>query len=764
MGIVPPAGHQEIAAGSNGPVVYHGGPVMRGVTIHTIFWAPNGFRFDGAPSGASLSYERLIQQFFTDVAADSNSTTNVFSVLSQYADGGGPGRYNITYNAAADSIDDGDLYPSPQHQCPSPAGVPTCVTDLELQREIDNVIRRRDPAGRGLHDIWFIFLPPNVDTCTEVAACGTNAYAGYHSLSNLGHGPVVYAVVPDPLIEVTPAPGSDPEANPEAESAINVAAHEAVEAIANPEGDGWMDPNGFEVGDMCESGPQQGTPLGFAPDGSPYNQLIRGDQYLIQMMWSNDGLGCEQRTTATASSLPLATVNLKQFSPFISGNIGTATPGVRLTVLLKRGGTVVADAIARTGRRGGWGPVALRSRRRPYAVGDDRDQISILYGTHGPRPDLILTGNGGDPFTQAGFTGWFDLDNGYALQPRSVLIGPCGQTGVLTLTVGGVETAPPVEQCETETDAAVVHTSPLRAGTALTMSSEDNRAASLKNPNGALVKLTIPLGEPGSVSANGNPQLIFDPTGFPSCTADLRAQAVSCTGLVPGAVYALTRRRRHQFHRATADDGGTIEITHLQIAGGDALTLTNAARRTLTVLHVAHLRVNLNGAQTVVASGTCEPGDYYGPPVTSPPASAAVGVPGASGTGTICPLSGSAHGLSAKRIEQTDDLSGGQTRTEVPEIEATSPIADETLYGPFIATAQAGLPGFAGSVLATGTPVALTITRAGSGRPVFHARNVDSASGVTVRGLPPGAYLATWVLTDAGGDTRTLRTRFFEAP
>ena len=58
-----------------------------------------------------------------------------------------------------------------------------------------------------------------------------------------------------------------------------------------------MDPNGFEVADKCEFGPQDGTPLGYATDGSPYNQLIGGHEYLIQEMWSNDDGGCVQRTT-----------------------------------------------------------------------------------------------------------------------------------------------------------------------------------------------------------------------------------------------------------------------------------------------------------------------------------------------------------------------------------------------------------------------------------------------------------------------------------
>jgi len=83
----------------------------------------------------------------------------------------------------------------------------------------------------------------------------------------------------------------------------------------------------------------------------------------------------------------------------------------------------------------------------------------------------------------------------------------------------------------------------------------------------------------------------------------------------------------------------------------------------------------------VIASGRCEPGDYYGRPLTTPPVSAGVGADGVAGTGTICPVSGNAAGLSSRDIEQSDDLSGGQTLTQVPDIENTSPTQGETVYG-----------------------------------------------------------------------------------
>ncbi|HET8980052.1 MAG TPA: hypothetical protein VFN87_18010 [Solirubrobacteraceae bacterium] len=769
MGVEPAHGGATQFNPNSVPVAYHGGPVMRDVTIHTLFWAPPGYRFDGSPSDGVLGYQALIQQFLSDVASASGSQANVFSALAQYGDGGGNGGYVVHYNPAVDSITDTSPFPAPSGQCPSPSGTATCLTDLQLQRELDRVIGSAPNSARGLSNLWFVFLPPDVDTCIALASCATNAYAGYHSLFDLGHGSTVYAAIPDPLLEFTPPPGADPQGNPEAEVTIDTVAHEAIEAITDPKGTGWMDPNGFETGDKCENGPQQGTPLGYAPDGSPYNQVIGGHQYLIQDIWSNARGGCVSSSTAVGSTPGLHTVVLNQFSPVVRGSLGAdAGRRVPVTVILARAGQPVATAHTESRPGGAWGPVTLRGRGgRPHAVGDDRDQIEIAYGSSptSPAPDYIQTGDGGDPFSESGFTGWFDLDYGNAIistGPRSsaVVVGPCAQTGVLSLRVGAALTPSPVDLCQNAADAAAVPARHIGPGTRVTLTSKDNRGEYFLNPNGALVSMTVPLGEPDSVPAVGIGKVGYPTGGFPACTAFIRIRTVRCTGLVPLTRYRLLRRGR-TVARGRAGDAGAVTLGGVPVRGGDVLTLVNAAGRRLTALHVAHLRVGIVGNQTIIASGTCQPGDYWGGPVPRRPPSPAVGL-GIGGSGVICPPSGRAKGLPAGVIAQTDDFSGGETETQVPLIQSTAPVQDETLYGGFVASAQSGLPGPHGSVSAGGVPIALTIRPAGSRRPVFHAANVDTRRGVAVAALAPGAYVATWVLHDAAGDTRTVTTRFVD--
>ena len=179
-------------------------------------------------------------------------------------------------------------------------------------------------------------------------------------------------------------------------------------------------------------------------------------------------------------------------------------------------------------------------------------------------------------------------------------------------------------------------------------------------------------------------------------------------------------------------------------------------------MHVAQLRVAIKGNQTVVSSGRCQPGQYYGPPITTPPTSASAGsfAGGVALTGEICPLNGNAAGLPTSTIAQTDEFSGGQTMTEVPLIVSTSPPRGENVFGTFTARARAGFPGPNNTIILNNAAIALKITL--SGKTVFSASNVNTKGGVRVSGLKPGTYTATWTLTDANGDTRTVVTQFIE--
>ena len=806
LGLVPTVGAQRALVsgpGAQTPVTYHGGGVMNhGVTVHLIFWAPAGYAFEGSPGGDVPDYIGMIEQYYTDVAADSgpvsasncataNGECNVFSTLTQFgaqSSSGAvtPGDYSIHFSAATDVILDTNPYPA--QACASPNQTKTCILDSQLATEIDHEASTHG-NGRGLTNLWYAFTPPDVDECIVPGACESNAYGGYHSVFNVnGNGPTIYAYTGDPIVETGTVltPGSDPEGNPDAEVTVDTVAHETNEAMTDPEGVGWMDPNGYEVADKCENGPQYGTPLGVAPDGSPYNQVINGDEYLTQEIWSNDGYdgnpaqNCVQGTTAMDTGLPLPQVNLTQFSRTVTGNIGHATAGVNVTVSLLRGSaaTRVARASGMTNANGDW------SVKLAHPVGDDRDEIDVHYsGTGAPAPakQVILTGNGGNPFTESGWTGWTAMDQGFALTNHdavtgdpSLTIAPCFQTGVESYTIAGVTGAEsPTDFCGTASGAADTPlAAPVSAGKVVTYSTNDNRAfqppdAAVPNGAGGLVNMTVPVGEPdsvGDISAANFTGLV--PTGFPTCTADLGRQRVTCGGLVPKNIYTVWLGIQKgpglivelPVALARADSGGFITARPFATPRDGMIILKNSASRTVTTLHVADIRVHIAGNSPTVESGTCSRLNYWGGPRRNPPINNSAGEPslvagGSALTGLLCPASGKAAGLPTRHLVQTDEYSGGSTMTEVAKLTSTSPTDGETMHGTFTALADAS------GVYST---ISLSIARAGSKKPVARSQIV-SGRGATVSGLKPGGYVATWTVMNWNGDTRVVKTRFIEA-
>jgi hypothetical protein len=124
------------------------------------------------------------------------------------------------------------------------------------------------------------------------------------------------------------------------------------------------------------------------------------------------------------------------------------------------------------------------------------------------------------------------------------------------------------------------------------------------NPNGGLVSLTIPVGEADAVSPFSNPLglatgIPFNVTGFPTCSADLGLQTVTCTGLVPGEVYTLSDGG--QTVSGAADGNGAL-TEPMTIHRGDTVALNKSAPRTLTTLRVANLQVSIDDANPGVVN------------------------------------------------------------------------------------------------------------------------------------------------------------------
>jgi hypothetical protein len=259
------------------PLVYLGGPVLHQNTTYAIYWIPKGFKVDS-------SYVSTINGFFSNVAAASRSTTNVYSTDTQYFDSSGPADYISAFGGSTT-----DTAPFPSSGCSSSFGK-VCLTDAQLRTEIQNVISTRHWAITS-SSIFFIFTPQSVASCVN-ASCSFTDFCGYHDHFMVSGQAVLYA---DQPYAATKNGGCDPTGNhpnrTDADATINVVSHEQNETITDPLGTGWreLDGSGREDGDKCNFYP--GPALGKTKWGS-YNQVIGSGKYSIQLEWSNHDYTC----------------------------------------------------------------------------------------------------------------------------------------------------------------------------------------------------------------------------------------------------------------------------------------------------------------------------------------------------------------------------------------------------------------------------------------------------------------------------------------
>jgi hypothetical protein len=298
------AGALSVYPGSP-PLVNNGGPVMatpsagNQVVVTPIFWAPSGYSF-------TASYKDVITSYLTDLAADSEKTSNVFATMFQYTGSNGAINYRMT---AAAPITDTTAYPKAGCTTNSGgvyadhSGYTTCLDDNQIIAQTDAVVSGHGLA-RDFGHLYLMFLPKHVESCflagnpssqqCTINSSPSGAYCAYHSAFNSG-GETAYATMPFPIYNspvgfscttedlggphTIQAPNGDADADVE----ISPLSHEMAEAITDPNGNAWYDAAGYENGDDCAY--IYGTLSG--SNGGLWNQVVNGHHYLTQEEFSN---------------------------------------------------------------------------------------------------------------------------------------------------------------------------------------------------------------------------------------------------------------------------------------------------------------------------------------------------------------------------------------------------------------------------------------------------------------------------------------------
>lgn len=278
----PQSGALRPDSGS-GPLVYHTDGVVQTGTHNTyaIYW---GSKF-------SANYKSLINGYFANVAADSGKTTNVYYSDTQYYQTIGGVTTYISYSEHFGGSWSDTTMPR-SNGCSSKAGGPICVSDAQIQAEVDKAIRANNWPG-GLGAEYFVFLGDGISTCYYGSECAFSYFCAYHSHYGSGGRTVLYANMPYTGHNLSACgSGNYPNGDAAADATLNVTSHEANETITDPLGNAWFDsPLGFENGDKCSW--IFGRQLG-GSRGAQYNQIIGSGHYELQLEWSNYSNQCVQ--------------------------------------------------------------------------------------------------------------------------------------------------------------------------------------------------------------------------------------------------------------------------------------------------------------------------------------------------------------------------------------------------------------------------------------------------------------------------------------
>jgi hypothetical protein len=281
---------------------FNGGSVMSSSTNYTFYWDPSG-----APVYPS-DYQPGLDTFFEDLAHDSGGSENVDSVSTQYNGAAGEfANYDSHFGGAII-----DTNPYPANGCEL-SGVSICLADYQIRAELRSYLKSHGLPMDLLHE-YFVLLPPGVESCfgasNAFCSAGTlkherESFCAYHGAERLGAGEGVIVYAEDPFAAGGICDDANHPNGTTADATISGGlSHEHNESLTDPEPNRtWTDwatgaSTGYEIGDKCRTfseGTEFGTPLGTAPDGAKYNQVINGHEYWYQQEWSNEGHECLQR-------------------------------------------------------------------------------------------------------------------------------------------------------------------------------------------------------------------------------------------------------------------------------------------------------------------------------------------------------------------------------------------------------------------------------------------------------------------------------------
>jgi phosphate-induced protein 1 len=250
-----PSGEARPGGGGSGNgIYYHNGPVMLGTVNAYYIWYGNW-------SGNAAT--TILTDFIQNLGGSAYENIN-----TTYYDGAGNHVSGLIHygGSTTDNYSQG-----------------TSLSDAQIQAVVAAACPGLGSCDR--NGIYFVLTSNDV---TASSGFCTN-YCGWHTHGTIAGGDVKYSFVGDP----TRCPSSceaqttGPNGSSGADGMASIIAHEAEEAISDPDLNAWYDRRGYENADKCAW--TFGTT--YTANGATANMRLGTRDYLIQRNWVNAGGG-----------------------------------------------------------------------------------------------------------------------------------------------------------------------------------------------------------------------------------------------------------------------------------------------------------------------------------------------------------------------------------------------------------------------------------------------------------------------------------------
>lgn len=243
-------------ASSNG-IVYHGGPVMVGQTnLYYILygtWKPQ-------------------QIALLELWGKSIGGSPYYNIETTYYNGAGTHVSNSVVLAKVTT----DNYSQGKN-----------LSDAQVEAVVANAINTGKLPIDG-HGLYYVLTSADVNETSGFCTI----YCGWHTYGTINGAVLKYSFIGNAArcISACAAQSTSPNGIPGVDAMISVMAHELDEAVSDPRLNAWYFPSGNENADQCAW--TFGTTQ-TASNGSLYNMVLGGREYLIQQNWKNaDGGAC----------------------------------------------------------------------------------------------------------------------------------------------------------------------------------------------------------------------------------------------------------------------------------------------------------------------------------------------------------------------------------------------------------------------------------------------------------------------------------------